>query len=114
MTIRTISYGGGVQSTAMVVLAATRDPGFEEVMGGPVDAALFANVGDDSEHPGSLEFVREHAIPWAAERGLAIHELHRVNREGERETLWQRVFRDDYKTMAIPARGGNGAPLGRD
>ena len=39
--LTTISYGGGVQSTALLVLSATgRLPA--------VDAALFANVGDDS------------------------------------------------------------------
>ncbi len=86
MTLRTISYGGGVQSTAMVVLAATRDPDFEAAMGGPVDAALFANVGDDSEHPATLAYVRDVAIPWAHGRGFAVHEL------------------------PLPIRGVNGAP----
>jgi hypothetical protein len=42
--ITVISYGGGVQSTALLVLAIQRQLG-------PVDAALFANVGDDSEDP---------------------------------------------------------------
>jgi hypothetical protein len=68
MTFRAISYGGGVQSTAMVVLAAT---GVIEA-----DVALFCNVGDDSEHPATLAYVRDVTIPWAAERGLTIHELH--------------------------------------
>ena len=50
MTLKVISYGGGVQSTAMVVLAVQ----------GRIDAdvALFSNVGDDSEHPATLEYVR--------------------------------------------------------
>jgi hypothetical protein len=38
-----ISYGGGVQSTAMLVLAIRGQLGYQ------IDAALFANVGDDSE-----------------------------------------------------------------
>ena len=46
-----ISYGGGVQSTALVVLAATGRLG-------KVDAALFSNVGDDSEEPATLRYVR--------------------------------------------------------
>lgn len=32
MTLRFISYGGGVQSTALVVLAALRDPRLEAAM----------------------------------------------------------------------------------
>ncbi len=114
MTLRAISYGGGVQSTAMVVLAATRNPDFEKAMGGPVDAALFANVGDDSEHPASLAYVREVAQPWAAERGLPVHELHKVLRTGQVETLWTRITNPQRKSIAAPWRGENGAPVTRD
>ena len=47
MTPTYISYGGGVQSTALIVLAAT----------GRIhaDAALFANVGDDIGEAGCDE-----------------------------------------------------------
>ena len=72
--MRVISYGGGVQSTALIVLAVQgRIP--------PVEAALFANVGDDSEHPATLAYVRNVMQPWAAERGLAVHELRRQLRD---------------------------------
>ena len=51
MGLRVFSYGGGVQSTAALVLAAQ----------GKIDfpTFLFANVGDDSEHPATLRYVRE-------------------------------------------------------
>jgi hypothetical protein len=111
MSIRVISYGGGVQSTALVVLATQGR--LDDVMGGPVDAALFANVGDDSEHPDTLEYVRNIAVPWAAERGLPIHELHRY-RKGEIETLYGRLTRGEYRGTAIPVRGEKGNPLSRD
>lgn len=110
MTLRTISYGGGVQSTAMVVLAATRDPAFEKAMGGPVDAALFSNVGDDSEHPATVAYVRDVVQPWAADRGLPVHELHRQLRDGTTETLWGRIMREGARSMPIPVRFSNGAP----
>ena len=48
--MRVISYGGGVQSPALLVMAARGELG-------KVDAALFCNVGDDSEHPETLEYV---------------------------------------------------------
>lgn len=70
MSLTVISYGGGVQSTALVVLAATGRLGH-------VDAAVFANIGDDSEHPDSLRYVRDVATPWAAERGLPVVEIQR-------------------------------------
>jgi PP-loop superfamily ATP-utilizing enzyme len=98
-----VSYGGGVQSTALLVLAAE---GKIEA-----DAFLFANVGDDSEHPATLDYVREVAMPFADEYGIALHELHRVKRNGERETLWGRLMREDSRSLPIPVRmPDTGAP----
>ena len=102
--MRCISYGGGVQSTAMLVLAVQ----------GVIDAdvAVFANVGDDSEHPASLRFVREVAQPWAAKRGLEVVEAHPV-RGGERATIWGEIMRDDSARDIIPVYGWSGKPLSR-
>lgn len=111
MTLRTISYGGGVQSTALCVLATQGR--LDDIMGGPVDAALFANVGDDSEHPATLSFVRQVMVPWAAERGLPIHELHKTRKDGTTETLWGLITRPGHKAFTIPVRGENGAPQSR-
>ena len=107
MPLTTISYGGGVQSTAMLVLAAQGRLGYD------IDAALFANVGDDSEHPATLEYVRNVAIPWAAERGITVHELKRVMRDGTSRTLMEDLTRDS-KTINIPVRMANGAPGNRN
>jgi 3'-phosphoadenosine 5'-phosphosulfate sulfotransferase (PAPS reductase)/FAD synthetase len=49
--LRAFAYGGGVHSTAALVLAAAGRIDF------PV--FLFANVGDDSEHPATLRYVRD-------------------------------------------------------
>lgn len=95
--MRVISYGGGVQSTALIVLAATGKIGH-------VDAALFANVGDDSEHPDTIRYVREVATPWAARHGLTIHELKRHRRDGSEETLLGRLERPELRSIDIPVR----------
>lgn len=101
--LRIISYGGGVQSTALVVLAAQRVIDFS--------VALFSNVGDDSEHPETIRYVREVAVPWAAERGVAVHELHRTKRTGEAETLWSRLMQEGSRSLPIPVRmPDTGAP----
>ncbi len=55
--IKVTSYGGGVQSTALLVLAAQGRIDFKTF--------LFCNVGDDSENPETLEYVRQIAIPFA-------------------------------------------------
>lgn len=108
MGLRTISYGGGVQSSALCVLATQGK--LDDIVGGPIDAALFANVGDDSEEPRTLEFVRHIMTPWAAERGLPIHELHRIKRDGSVETLWGRLMKEGSRSLPIPVRMSNGAP----
>jgi hypothetical protein len=111
VTLRTISYGGGVQSTALIVLATQGK--LDEIIGGKVDAALFSNVGDDSEHPATLEYVRNVATPWALERGVRVVELHRVMRDGSSRTLMQDLERDS-RSINIPVRMANGAPGNRN
>lgn len=80
----TCSYGGGHQSTALLVLAAR-----EQI---PTRTFLFCNVGDDSEHPGTLEYVRTVAAPYAAFHGIDLQELHRTRRDGTSETLMGRLL----------------------
>lgn len=84
--IRSISYGGGVQSTALLVLAAQ----------GRIDFPLFlmANVGEDSEHPDTLAYVRTVAMPYAEEHGIELVLLDRKRRDGSIETLWSRLMDD--------------------
>lgn len=103
MTLRSVSYGGGVQSTALLVLAAQ----------GRIDFPLFlfANVGDDSEHPATLEYVHKIAKPFAAEHGVELVELVRRRRNGVQETLKSRL---DAGNIAIPARREpDGPPMSR-
>jgi hypothetical protein len=71
---------------------------------------LFANVGDDSEHPGTLRYVEEHARPFAAEHGIELTTLHRVRRDGSGETLWGRLTKEGSRSLPIPVRMDNGAP----
>lgn len=101
--MRVIAYGGGVQSTALLVMASRGELG-------QVDAALFCNVGDDSEHPDTLTFVRDIAVPYGAAHGIPVHILDRVKRDGTRETLWGRLMREGSRSVPIPVRMSNGAP----
>lgn len=111
MTLRVISYGGGIQSTALCILAAQGK--LDDIMGGPIDAALFANVGDDSEHPKTLSFVRDFMIPWSAEQKFDIIELHRTDKDGNRRTLWNDLVDDDNSSVVIPVRMDGGMPGNR-
>ena len=62
MSVRAFSYGGGVQSTACLVLAVEGRIDFKTF--------LFANVGADSEHPDTLDYVYQVAMPYAKSCGL--------------------------------------------
>jgi 3'-phosphoadenosine 5'-phosphosulfate sulfotransferase (PAPS reductase)/FAD synthetase len=111
MALNVISYGGGIQSTALLVLAAKGE--LNEIFGGEVKHFLFANTGDDSEHPKTLEFVRTVAIPYAKAHNLEIHELSRTLRDGTTETLYGRIANPNRKAYVIPVRLSNGAPASR-
>lgn len=92
------SFGGGVQSTAVLALAAQ----------GRIDCRsfIFANVGADSENPGTIEYVEKVSRPYAAAHGI---DLLTVGRE---ESLLQHALRSP-STIAIPVRMKNGAPGNR-
>ena len=100
--IRAISYGGGVQSTALLVLAAQQRIDYP--------LAIMANVGDDSEHPATLDYVRDVAGPYAEANGIELHLVDRVKRDGTVETLWGRLMREESRSLPIPVRMDNGAP----
>lgn len=100
--LRINAYGGGVQSTALLVMAAT---GRYEV-----DHFLFCNVGNDSEAPETIDYVRDHAAPYAAANGIDLRILDRTRRDGTTETLFGRLTREGSRSLPIPVRMSNGAP----
>ena len=98
--MRTFSYGGGVQSTAVLVLASQGKVQY--------DAFVFANVGEDSENPKTLDYYRAVALPFAEKHNLKMVEVQKT-RFGKPETLFERIMRDD-RTIPIPMRMNTGAP----
>lgn len=100
--MRVVSYGGGVQSTALLVLAAQRRIDF--------GVFLFANVGNDSEHPESIDYVNQIALPYATVHGIELHQLDRIRKDGAVETLYGRLTREQSRSLPIPVRMSSGAP----
>lgn len=101
--LRTFSYGGGVQSTAALVLAAQAQIDFKTF--------LFSNVGDDSEYPATLRYVEEVAKPYAARNGIELIELRHIRKDGEEETLYRKLTRPNSRSTGIPIYfEGSGAP----
>lgn len=105
MGLTVFSYGGGVQSNAALVLAAQGDLDCRTF--------LFANVGDDSENPATLRYVREIAMPYAAAHGIDLIEVQRHTHDGSPETLLGRITNPRLRSIGIPVRMSNGAPGNR-
>jgi hypothetical protein len=106
LPLRSISYGGGVQSTALLVLAAQ----------GRIDFPLFlfCNVGDMSENPATLEYVKQYAEPYAARHGIELTTLRRTMvRSGETRDLYDEIMRPGSMAQKIPVRLSNGKPGSR-
>ena len=101
MSLRVFSYGGGVQSTAALVLAAQAEIDF------PV--FLFANVGNDSEHPATIRYVKDVAKPYAAANGIELAEIV-PTKFGQPITLLQEVVSERIKSISIPIRSQEGTP----
>lgn len=89
---RIFSFGGGVQSTACLILAAQGKIDFQTF--------VFANVGDDSEDPATLQYLTMWAWPYAAEHGLDLVEI----AKGGRTLMQQIELGPDIPIPAWPMR----------
>jgi len=102
---RVFNFGGGVQSTAALVLAVRGEI--------PHRTFVFSNVGDDSESPHTLKYVREVSGPYAKKNGIELVTLQKRTKDGKPQTLIQRIFKTD-RAMVIPVRlSRSGMPASR-
>jgi hypothetical protein len=95
------SCGGGVQSTAALVLAAQ-----ERI---PYRTFIFANVGDNAEDPRTIAYVRDVLQPFAAAHGIEWVGIQRRRRDGTPVDLFDDLHRP-IRSVGIPVRMSNGAP----
>lgn len=77
------------------------------------DHFLFANTGDDSEDPATLEYLSDHALPYAQRHGIPLHTVEKRLRDGTVDTVLGRIERTAASEV-IPVRSSaGGRPLGR-
>ena len=106
-TMRIFSYGGGVQSNAVLALQAAGK------LRNPYDVFVFSNVGKDSENPATVEYVEHIAKPFAEQHGIAFVEVQKTY-FGDPDTLLANIMRSK-RAVPIPMyMGGNGAPGNRN
>jgi hypothetical protein len=96
---RCVSFGGGRQTVALLVLAA------QEVI--PHRLFLFANVGERAESPGTLAYFHEHALPFAKAHGIELRELRWTDRSGRDRDLYDDLI-DQENSLTIPLRDDGG------
>jgi hypothetical protein len=104
-TIKAFSFGGGVQSMAALVLSARGDMDFTDF--------VFSNVGNDSESPATIEYMRTVAEPYAKAHGLRIHTVQRMIRNGVAPTILEDLYADN-SNIGIPVYLANGGPASRN
>lgn len=95
------SCGGGVQSTACLVLAA------QGII--PYRTFIFANVGDKSESPATIAYIRDHLKPYATAHGIQWVDVQRTRRDKTKADLWDELHKPT-RSVPIPVMMQNGAP----
>jgi 3'-phosphoadenosine 5'-phosphosulfate sulfotransferase (PAPS reductase)/FAD synthetase len=105
-SLHAFSYGGGTQSTAALVLATEARLDYR--------LFVFANVGEDSENPETLAYVRDFVRPFVAlHPRIELVEVRKEKRGGELQTLLGRIEAHE-RSIPIPVRmGPAGAPASR-
>lgn len=99
------SCGGGVQSTACLVLAA------QGLI--PYRTFIFANVGDKAEDPRTLAYIAATLKPYAAAHGIEWVDVQRKRRDGTPVDLYEELHRP-IRSIDIPVRMSNGSPGNRN
>jgi hypothetical protein len=100
--VNVFSSGGGVQSTACLVLSAQ----------GKIDYPIhvFANVGHQAESPQTIWYVRDVLKPYAESNGIKWVEVCKKDREGMPVDLYEKVM-SSPRSIPLPVRmADSGAP----
>ena len=103
--MRILSYGGGLDSTSILVLIAQGKIS-------PVDSVVFANTGDKSENPKTIEYIDRHIIPYCKQNGIRFDIVQRKNRKGENIDLLDFAL-EKSNSFPIVQYLENGAPMNR-
>lgn len=98
------STGGGVQSTACLVLAAQGKI--------PYCTFVFANVGDKAESPATIRYINEIAKPYAKKHGIEWVDVAWVDRKGKQRDLFDDLL-EQQRSINIPAYMPGGMPGNR-
>lgn len=103
---RVFSCGGGVQSTACLVLAAQGKIEY--------NTFIFANVGDQAESPLTIKYVNNILKPYAQDHGIEWIDVRISSSNEQKLDLYTQLLRTDIKSIGIPVHMKGGGPAHRD
>lgn len=98
------SCGGGVQSTACLVLAAQGKI--------PYRTFIFSNVGDKAESPHTIKYISEVLKPYAEQHGIKWVDVAWVDRQGRVRDLYDDLMEQE-RSINIPVFMPGGMPGNR-
>lgn len=101
MRTHVFSCGGGVQSTACLVLAA------KDLI--PYRTFIFANVGDQAESPDTIRYVADVLKPYAEQSGIEWIDIQRTGKDGKKWDLYDNLY-EAQRSIPIPAFMPGGMP----
>jgi hypothetical protein len=130
--MRSFSFGGGVQSHGVLVLTVYAKRAKQgdrhairmlrrwinikiklrkiiDIL--DYDVFLFSNVGRDSESPGTIGYMLKHTYQYCSINNIDMREIFRTLKNGNTETLFERLTKEGSRSIPIPVRMNNtGAP----
>lgn len=106
MTKRIFSCGGGVQSTACLVLAAQKKIDYPTF--------IFANVGEQAESPLTIEYVEKVLKPYAAASNIEWVDVRISSSNLAKLDLYTQLLRTDISSISIPVYMQGRGPASRD
>lgn len=99
------SCGGGVQSTACLVLAA------KGLI--PYKTFIFANVGDKAESPATIKYIDQVLKPYAEKHGIEWIDVAWIDKTGRQRDLYDELLTQE-RSINIPAYMPGGMPGNRN
>lgn len=105
--LRVFSFGGGVDSHAVIVLQS------QGKLPKPYDYFVFANVGEDSKSPDTLTYIKQNTLSFCEEFGIKFIEVQK-ERDGQPETLRQAIVRSPHSVIIPAFTRRNGGKLHRN
>jgi len=106
MTKYIFSCGGGVQSTACLVLAAQ-----EQI---PYKTFIFANVGNQAESPATIVYIEKILKPYAHAHNIEWIDVRISSKNPQKLDLYTQLLRTDITSIGIPVYMEGRGPASRD